>query len=43
MLIQKASDLLNGIESNYSDLKCKDNLTYIYLKNKLKIKKIYMC
>lgn len=35
MLIKKASDLLNGIESNYSDLKCKDNLTYIYLKNKL--------
>jgi hypothetical protein len=38
MLIKKASDLLNGIESNYSDLKCKDNLTYIYLKNKLNSK-----
>ncbi len=35
MLIKKGIDLLNGIESNYSDLKCKDNLTYIYLKNKL--------
>lgn len=35
MLIKKGIDLLNGIKNNYSDLKCKDNLTYIYLKNKL--------
>lgn len=35
MLIKKGIDLLNGIKDNYCDLKCKDNLTYIYLKNKL--------
>ncbi len=35
MLIKKGNELLNGIDNNYTDLKCKDNLTYIYLKNKL--------
>ncbi len=38
MIIQKPSDLLNAIEYNYSDLKCKDNLAYVYLKNKLNSK-----
>ncbi len=35
MLITKPIDLLVGIENNYSDLKCKNELTKIYLKNKL--------
>jgi hypothetical protein len=35
MLLKKGIDLLKGIENNYADLKCKNNLTYIYLKNKL--------
>lgn len=35
MIITKVNDLLNGVENNYTDLKCKDNLAYIYLKNKL--------
>ncbi len=35
MFIKNPTDLLNGIENNYIDLKCKDNVTYISLKNKL--------
>ncbi len=35
MFIKDPIDLLNGIETNYIDLKCKDNIGYINLKNKL--------
>ncbi len=36
MLIKKCADLIIGVENNYTDLKCKDNIICADLRNKLR-------